>query len=177
MQKQNTNHCHCYCNWKKWEMCYASVFTWNCLLLINYICILFCLTYISPDILEPISEYFSTMLYKTQNLRWISVIFPLLTWTWARSPPWWSPGSPCPRRYLAAPPLHGSQLPGLVADEFHKWPVQSTTCYAMLDFESDRENLQGKYLLIERHILQIQDILLQYLPYKLSISLSKSSIA
>ena len=33
----------------------------------------------------------------------------------------------------------------------------------MLDFESDIENLKGKYLVIERHILQIQGILLQYL--------------
>ena len=33
----------------------------------------------------------------------------------------------------------------------------------MLDFASDIENLQEKYLVIERHILQIQDILLQYL--------------
>ena len=32
----------------------------------------------------------------------------------------------------------------------------------MLDFESDIENLKGKYLVMERHILQIQDILLQY---------------
>ena len=36
----------------------------------------------------------------------------------------------------------------------------------MLDFESDIENLQKKYLVIERHILQIQDILLQYLKLK-----------
>ena len=28
----------------------------------------------------------------------------------------------------------------------------------MLDIESDIENLQGKYLVIERHMLQIQDI-------------------
>ena len=35
----------------------------------------------------------------------------------------------------------------------------------MLDFESDIENLEGKYLAIERHILQIQDILLQYLKF------------
>ena len=35
----------------------------------------------------------------------------------------------------------------------------------MLDFESDIENLQGKYLVIERHILKIQDILLQYLTF------------
>ena len=33
----------------------------------------------------------------------------------------------------------------------------------MLDFESDIENLQGKYLVIDRHMLQIQGIFLQYL--------------
>ena len=45
----------------------------------------------------------------------------------------------------------------------YKLPDKSTTSYDMLDFESDIENLQGKYVVIERHILQIQDILLQYL--------------
>ena len=33
----------------------------------------------------------------------------------------------------------------------------------MLDFESEIEI--GKYLLIERHVMQIQDILLQYLKF------------
>ena len=35
----------------------------------------------------------------------------------------------------------------------------------MLEIKSDIENLQGKYLVIERHILQIQDILLKYLKF------------
>ena len=35
----------------------------------------------------------------------------------------------------------------------------------MLDFERDIENLEGKYLVIERYMLQIQDILLQYLKF------------
>ena len=39
----------------------------------------------------------------------------------------------------------------------------------MLDFESDIKNLSGKYLVIERHILQIQDILLQYLKFNKQI--------
>ena len=43
------------------------------------------------------------------------------------------------------------------------WPDKSTTSYAMLDFESDIENLQGKFLLFERNILQMQDIFRQYL--------------
>ena len=46
-----------------------------------------------------------------------------------------------------------------------KWPDKYTTSYAMLDFKSVIENLQGKYLVIERHILQIQDILLQFLKF------------
>ena len=33
----------------------------------------------------------------------------------------------------------------------------------MLDFKSYIKNVQGKYLVIERHMLQIQGILLQYL--------------
>ena len=36
---------------------------------------------------------------------------------------------------------------------------------ALLDFESDLENLLGKYLVIERHMFQIQDILMQYLRF------------
>ena len=42
-------------------------------------------------------------------------------------------------------------------------PDKSTTSYDMLDFESDIKKLKGKYLVIERHKLQIQGILLQYL--------------
>ena len=42
-----------------------------------------------------------------------------------------------------------------------KFPDKSTTSYAIIDFESDIENLQGKYLIIERHILQIKAILLK----------------
>ena len=67
--------------------------------------------------------------------------------------------------------------------QVNKWPDKSTTSYAMLDFESDIENLKGKYLAIERQILQSQYILLQYslisrhFPYKFSISLSIPSIA
>ena len=45
------------------------------------------------------------------------------------------------------------------------WPDKSTTSYAMLDFKSYIENLQRKYLVIERHMLQIQDILLQYFKF------------
>ena len=54
----------------------------------------------------------------------------------------------------------------------------------MLDGESYIENLLGKDLVIERDILQIQDLTLQYLssirrylPYKFSILLSRFSIA
>ena len=39
----------------------------------------------------------------------------------------------------------------------------------MLDFGSNIENLQGKYLVIERYILQIQDTLLQYLKFNQQI--------
>ena len=41
----------------------------------------------------------------------------------------------------------------------------------MLDFESDIQNLQEKYLVIEHHILQIQDILVQYLKFNKQIFL------
>ena len=51
----------------------------------------------------------------------------------------------------------------------NKCPDKSTARYAMLGFESDIENLRGKYLVIERHILQIQDMLLQYLKFNLQI--------
>ena len=52
----------------------------------------------------------------------------------------------------------------------------------MQDFESDVENLLGKYLEFEEKLLQIQDILSQslissYFSYIFSISISKSSIA
>ena len=40
----------------------------------------------------------------------------------------------------------------------YKWPDKSTTSYDKLDFKSYMKNLEGKYLLIERHILQIQSI-------------------
>ena len=35
----------------------------------------------------------------------------------------------------------------------------------MPEIESDVENLYGKYLVIERHILQTQEILLQYFKF------------
>ena len=44
-----------------------------------------------------------------------------------------------------------------------KWPDNSTTSYNMLDLKSYIKNLYGKYLVIERHMLQIQGLLLQYL--------------
>ena len=47
----------------------------------------------------------------------------------------------------------------------NKWPDKSTTSNDMLDFESGKESLKGKYLVIEHHILQIQDILLHYLKF------------
>ena len=36
-----------------------------------------------------------------------------------------------------------------------KWPDSNkfTTSYAILDFEKDIENVKGKYLVIERHLL------------------------
>ena len=46
-----------------------------------------------------------------------------------------------------------------------KWPDKSIASYAMLDFESDIENLLEKYLVIERNLLQIQGILLKYLKF------------
>ena len=46
-----------------------------------------------------------------------------------------------------------------------RWADKSTLSYDMLDFKSYMKNLEGKYLLIERHILQIQSILLQYLKF------------
>ena len=51
-------------------------------------------------------------------------------------------------------------LQGLNMDTFRwdKLPDKSTTSYAMLDFESEMK-MQGKHLVIERHILQIQDVL------------------
>ena len=51
----------------------------------------------------------------------------------------------------------------ILQDKFrNKWPDKSTTSYAMQDFKSDIENLSGKYLVIESHILQITNIHLQY---------------
>ena len=47
----------------------------------------------------------------------------------------------------------------LYKNKITKWPDKSTTSYIMLDFKSDIKNLQGKYLDIERHILQIHGIL------------------
>ena len=41
----------------------------------------------------------------------------------------------------------------------------STTSYDMLDFKSYIKNLTLIYLVIQRHMLQIQDILLQYLKF------------
>ena len=45
------------------------------------------------------------------------------------------------------------------------WPDKSTESYDMLDFKSHIKNLQGKYLVIKHHMLQIQGILLQYLEF------------
>ena len=44
-----------------------------------------------------------------------------------------------------------------------KWPDKSTTSYDMLDFKRYAANLTSKYRVIERHLLQIQGILLHYL--------------
>ena len=52
---------------------------------------------------------------------------------------------------------------------YPKWPDKSTTSYNMLHFKSYIKNLYGKYLVIERHMLQIQGILLQYLKFDLPI--------
>ena len=41
--------------------------------------------------------------------------------------------------------------------------LQAMQC--ILDFESDIENLKGNYQVIERRLLQIQDILLQCLKF------------
>ena len=46
---------------------------------------------------------------------------------------------------------------------FKKWADKSITSCDMLDFKSYIENLEGKYLVFERHMLQIQGILMQYL--------------
>ena len=45
----------------------------------------------------------------------------------------------------------------------NKWPDKSTTSYDMLDFKSCTHILTLKYLVIERHMLQIQGLLLQHL--------------
>ena len=44
-----------------------------------------------------------------------------------------------------------------------KWPDKSTTSYDMLDNNSYTKSLTRKYMVIERHMLQIQGILLQHL--------------
>ena len=46
-----------------------------------------------------------------------------------------------------------------------KWPEKSTTSSDMLDFKSSIKSLTRKYLMIERHMLQIQGILFQYLKF------------
>ena len=46
-----------------------------------------------------------------------------------------------------------------------RWPDKSTTSYDMLDFQSYIKSLTRKCLVIERHMLQIQGILLQYLKF------------
>ena len=56
---------------------------------------------------------------------------------------------------------------------YNKWPDKSTTSYNMLDFKSYLKKLYGKYLVIERHMLQIQGILLQYLKLNKPICLLK----
>ena len=35
-----------------------------------------------------------------------------------------------------------------ISDVMEKWPDRSSTSYAMLNFESEIENLDGKYLVI-----------------------------
>ena len=46
-----------------------------------------------------------------------------------------------------------------------KWPDKSTTSYDMLDFKSYIKSFTRKYLVIGRHMLQIQGIFLQYLKF------------
>ena len=46
-----------------------------------------------------------------------------------------------------------------------KWADKSTTSYDMLDIKSYINSLTRKYLVIGRHMLQIQGILLQYLKF------------
>ena len=46
-----------------------------------------------------------------------------------------------------------------------KVPDKSTTGYDMLDFKSFTKSLTRKTLVIERHILQIQGILLHHLKF------------
>ena len=50
-----------------------------------------------------------------------------------------------------------------------KWADKSTTSYDILDFKAYIKKLEGKYLVIERHMLQIQGILLQCLKLNKSI--------
>ena len=50
-----------------------------------------------------------------------------------------------------------------IRDRSIKWSDKSTTSYDLLNFTSYIKNVQGKYLVIERHMLQLQGILFQYL--------------
>ena len=52
---------------------------------------------------------------------------------------------------------------------FLKWADKSTTTYNIVDFENYIKNLTRKYLVIERNILKIQGILLQYLKFNYQI--------
>ena len=62
------------------------------------------------------------------------------------------------------------------------WADKSTTTYDMIDFISYIKKITRKYLVIDRHILKIQSILLQnlitrYLRVKFFIKLLKSYIS
>ena len=46
-----------------------------------------------------------------------------------------------------------------------KWADKSTTSYDILDFKSYIKKITRKYLVIERHMLKLQGILLQYLKF------------
>ena len=49
--------------------------------------------------------------------------------------------------------------------QYFKWHDKSTACYDILDFKTFVKSLQGKCLVIERHMMQIQGILLQDLKF------------
>ena len=51
----------------------------------------------------------------------------------------------------------------------YKWPDKSTKGYDMMDFQSYTKSLTRKYLVIERHMLQIQGILFQHLKLNLPL--------